>query len=103
MDALSAALASLSVPSVLSTIEDFMWCKLALVSGAEAQVGGQCCVLLALVRRAVAQVCVKQVQPGPGHEVKGVVAQVGYCIFLLIAAPSPQGSGTGMWGQPESG
>ena len=36
VDALSATLASLSVPSVLSTIEDFMWCKLTLVAGAVA-------------------------------------------------------------------
>ena len=38
VDALTATLASLSVPSVLSTIEDFMWCKLTLVGGAAAQV-----------------------------------------------------------------
>ena len=36
VDALTATLASLSVPSVLSTIEDFMWCKLTLVGGAVA-------------------------------------------------------------------
>lgn len=41
LDALTATLASLSLPSVLSTIEDFMWCKLAMVNvsgGAGAQV-----------------------------------------------------------------
>ena len=32
VDALTATLSSLSVPSVLSTIEDFMWAKLTLVS-----------------------------------------------------------------------
>ena len=32
VDALGATLASLQLPSVLSTIEDYMWCKLATVS-----------------------------------------------------------------------
>ncbi|GAX79377.1 hypothetical protein CEUSTIGMA_g6819.t1 [Chlamydomonas eustigma] len=39
VDALMATLASLSVPSVLSTIEDFMWCKLTFVGGSVSQVG----------------------------------------------------------------